>query len=278
MSDNKKKDITALFSSPQAGDLGVDSKVSDLLITNLNATNLPMCVGTPVSSLETDDVTIVMFFIDASPSMEPVRQLLIDTFNQDMIGGLRGASRNTANTIVVGGLAFSSSIWPLWGGGFQKLSELPDLKLADYDPSRGNLTNLYQAQLDAITAVVSYATQVFSATNTPPRVIVAGLTDGADNLRRVDPDKVKAATAGLSKELFSFPLAVFETGERVDGNQIARETGFQVFNFKREQNETTADVQRRFRHMVGTFSSSVIRASQAQVGSGSQSFWAQPQQ
>jgi hypothetical protein len=266
--------VSALFGSEAAADLGIQGQSSDVLIANLNATNLPMCVGTPVAELESDDVTIIMFCIDASPSMEPVRNLLIETFNQEMIGGLRGAARKTANAIVVGGLAFSSRIWPLWGGGFQKLEDLPPLTPADYDPESGRATNLFQAMLDATTAAASYATQVFQNTNTPPKVIVAVLTDGADNVGQASAADVMTVVRGLSKELWTFPMAVFETWETVNGRQIAAATGFDVFEFKMKSGETVADIQRRFRRMVGTFSSSVISASQTTVGApSSQGFW-----
>lgn len=274
MKTPSKKDVAALFKSEDAADLGISGKGSDILITNLNATNLPMCVGTPVDELESDDVTIIMLCIDASPSMEPVRDLLIETFNEVMIEGLRGAARKTANSIVVGGLAFSTKIWSLWGGGFKKLDDLPQLSRSEYDPCQGVATNLFQAQLDALTAAAKYATEVLAENGTPPKVIVLGLTDGADNIGQARPSDVLTVVNGLSKELWKVPMAVFETYEQVDGPEIAKNTGFDVFKFERGSSESKEDVKRRFRHMIGTMSSSVISASQAQVGTAaSQSFW-----
>jgi len=274
MKTPSKTDVAALFQSEDAIDLGISPESSDILIANLNDTNLPMCVGTPVEELESDDVTIIMFCIDASPSMNPVRDLLITTFNEVMVDGLRGAARKTANSIVVGGLAFSTRVRPLWGGGFKKLEDLPPLTKAEYDPSQGWSTNLFQAQLDALTAAITYATEVFSENGTPPKVIVVGLTDGDDNVGDANPDDVKAVVDGLSPELWKMPMAVFETGVRVNGRQIAEKTGFDVFEFAKGQGETDEDIRRRFRHMIGTLSSSVISASQAQVNTApSQTFW-----
>lgn len=277
MSQNiTKTGAAAVLKSDDAADLGIVGKGSDILITNLSATNLPMCVGASVGDLETDDITIIMFAIDASPSMTPVKDLLIETFNEIMIKGLRGAAKKTASTIVVGGLAFSTKIWSLWNGGFQKLELLPDLTNKDYNPSRGELTNLYQAQLDALTAAAKYATDVYHETCTRPKVIVVTLTDGADNIGQASPDDVKTVVSGLSKELWKVPMAVFETGEPVNGRQIAQDTGFDVFEFKMQSSETEADVRRRFRHMIGTLSSSVISASQTRINTGSSpSFWNQ---
>lgn len=275
MANPSKASVTSLFKSQDAEDLGISGKGSDVLIANLNATTLPMCVGTPVNELASDDVVVIMFCIDASPSMSPVQDLLIETFNEIMIEGLKGASKKTANAIVIGGLAFSSRIWTLWGGGFQKLQDLPKLTTKDYDPSRGWATNLYKAQLDALTAASAYATQVLQQNGTPPKVIVVTLTDGADNVAEVQATDVKTVVEGLSKELWKFPCAVFETGERVDGKQIALDTGFDVFDFKMQTGETQDEVKRRFRHMIGTMSSSLVAASQTQVGTpaSQQSFW-----
>jgi hypothetical protein len=270
-----KNDVAALFNSPDAADLGISGKGSDILIANLNATTLPMCVGAPIDSLESDDVTIIMFCIDASPSMEKVADLLIETFNEIMIDGLKGAAKKTANSIVIGGLSFSTKITPMWGGGFIKLQDLPRLTKQDYDPSKGNATNLFKGQLDSLTAAGAYATQVLAETGTPPKVIVVGMSDGADNCRMVNPQDVLIMTQGLSRELWKLPMAIFETYERVDGRQIAQDTGFDVFEFKKGPNETDDDIRRRFRHMIGTVSSSVISASQAKVGTpaASQTFW-----
>ncbi|MFZ2193312.1 MAG: hypothetical protein WAV31_03635 [Candidatus Moraniibacteriota bacterium] len=266
--------VTDLFNSDDAADLGITGKGSQIMINNLNATTLPMCVGAPIQTLETDDVTIIMFILDDSGSMGVVRTLLIETFNEIMVEGLRGASKKTANTIVIGGLKFSRRVEPLWGGGFKKLQELPLLTTNEYQAGGGS-TNLYKAMLDGVTAAGAYATQVFQETGTPPKVIVIPLTDGADNVREVSPDDVLAVTSGLSRELWKLPCAVFETGERVDGKQIAQDSGFDVFEFKQQPGETKDDVKRRFRHMMGTLSSQVISASQAQVGTptSGNSFW-----
>lgn len=267
-------DIQGLFQSDEAGQLGLSKQGSDILIANLNGTTLPMCVGNfTVDSITSDDVTAVFLAVDASPSMEPVRDLLIETVNEVMIAGLKGASKKSASAVVVGGLAFSTDIWPLWKGGFHHLDQMPDLTQNEYDPSQGHLTNLYQAMMDGITGLTAHTIDIFQQTGTPPKGIVVVLTDGANNTGRCSSDQVRALTNGLSRELYTFAAAVFETNEPVDGNKIARDSGFQVFDFKKGVNETVDDVKKRFRHMIGVLSSSIVRASQAQVGSASQSFW-----
>jgi hypothetical protein len=269
----KKDDVVSLFQSGEAADMGLTKQGSDILIQGLNGTNLPMCVGNfSIDTIESDDVTVVFLVVDASPSMEPVRGLLIETINDVMINSLKGASKKSASEVVVGGLAFSTRIWSLWNGGFHHLKDLPDLTPAEYDPSSGNATNLYEAMKDGITAASAYAINVFQQMATPPKVIVVTLTDGANNVGRANPGDVKLVVESLSRELYTFAAAVFETWEHVDGEQIARDSGFEVFEFKKQQGETTDDVRKRFRHMIGVLSSSIVSASQAKVGS-SQAFW-----
>ncbi|MFA5962066.1 MAG: hypothetical protein WC848_05270 [Parcubacteria group bacterium] len=268
--------VTDLFNTDDAADLGIKDDTSKIMIANLNATTLPMCVGVPIQTIETEDVIIMFFCIDRSPSMKDVRDVLIETFNEVMIDGLRGASKKTTKTIIIGGLSFSSDITPLWGGGFKRLEDLPYLTHADYDPEAGSATNQYQAQVYAITAACAQATDVFSQTGTPPKVIIVGLGDGADNVGRAKASSVKTLVDGLSRELFQFPFAVFETWEKVDGRKIAKDTGFDVFEFKKVAGETTEDIQRRFRHMIGTLSSQVISGSLKTVGTPTTGgFWDQ---
>ena len=266
-----KKDIADLFNTEEAQDLGIDSQSASLVVANLNATNLPMCVGAPIEELESDDVIVIMFAIDCSGSMSGVADILIQEFNETLIEGLRGASKASANAVVVGGLKFDGVIEPLWGGGFKKLEDLPLLTDTDYF-TRGS-TNLYQAQMDAITAATAYATQVLQDTGTPPKTIIVVLSDGADNHQAFSPADIKKVVDGLSRELVVPAFVGFETFERVNFADIASQTGFtEVMEIKMKKGETRDDVRRRFRHMIGVLSSSVIRQSQTAVDP-SGGFW-----
>jgi len=104
-----KGDAISVLSKGGA-DLGLDKDSSDIIVANLNMTTLPMCVGTPITEIETDDVTILFFVIDESPSMTPVEQEVIDGFNKILIPGLRGGSNKITSTIEVGGIAFTEKI------------------------------------------------------------------------------------------------------------------------------------------------------------------------
>ncbi len=269
-----KKEIEELFKNQGgANSVGLNDSGTEIVVANLNATTLPMCVGTPIDEIDTDDITIVFFAIDMSPSMQPVEQELIDAFNEVMIPGLKGGSKKTTQTMLVGGLAFTEQVYPFWGGGFQKLEELPKLTAKDYNTSRGIATALYKAMLDSLTAVSVYGSKVLNETGTPPKVIVVVLSDGANNCSPYDPDNVRTVADQLSKELFVLAFAGFETYEGVNFKNIAADTGFGAI-YEVKGGGSQVDLQRKFRHLVNVMSSSIIRQSQAQVTTAaSASFW-----
>lgn len=272
-----KGDVLDMFSQG-AGNIGLDEQSSSIIIANLNATTLPMTVGTPIDQIDTDDVTILFFMLDESPSMSSVEQAVIDGFNDMIIPALRGGSSRVVSTIEVGGLAFCERIRPLWGGGFQKLESLSTLTRKDYDTSRGSLTALYQAVLDGMTAVSVRSTEVVNNLGIQPKVICVVLSDGANNRPPHDAAQVKTVVDALSNEIFVKAFAGFETGEHVDFKQIAEAIGFgRPFEMRQNPGETDADIQRRFRHLVGVMSSSLITQHKSKVVAGSSStFWQQP--
>ncbi len=268
-------DVIDLFKQQGAQDVGLDEEAADEIVANLNANTLPMCVGgTDLTAIETDDITLLMLVLDASPSMEPVEDELIREFNETLIPALKGASSKSRQAIIIGGLVFDGRVRPLWNGGFLRLDEVPKLTKKDYRTGGGS-TALYQAQLDALGLTAIYSARVINETNTPPKVIIAVLSDGANNCPPYDADEVKKIADKLSREIFVLAFAGFETFEPVDFHQIAKDTGFEaIFETKLQPGESQADKLRRLRHLIGTLSSSVIRQSQTQVTpSASQSFW-----
>lgn len=269
-----KKDIEEMFQSQGgASSIGLNPKGSEIVVANLNATTLPMCVGTPIEEIDSDDITVVFFALDMSPSMEPVEQALIDAFNNIMIPGLKGGCGKTTQNMIVGGLAFTESIYPLWGGGFKKLSQLPKMTRKDYNTSRGSATALHQAMLDSLTAVSVYSAKVLNETGIPPKVIVVVLSDGANNCMPQDPGVVRKVAEQLSKEMFVLAFAGFQTFEHVDFHEIAADTGFGAI-FESQDGGSQDELGRRFRHLVGVMSSSIIQQSRTQVSAAaSNSFW-----
>ncbi len=269
-----KGDVLDTFSQG-AVDIGLDDESSSIMIAILNATTQPMCVGRPIDEIETDDVTLIFFIIDESPSMSPVEQELINGFNEILIPGLKGGSSQVVSTIEVGGIAFTENIQPLWGGGFKKLDELPSLTKADYNTMRGNLTALYQAVLDAFTAVSVRTTEIMQGIGIPPKVMLVVLSDGANNCPPYNPVDVKTVADSLSNEIFVKAFAGFETYEPVDFKEIADLIGFgKPFEMKKKPGESKEEMQRRFRHLLGIMSSSLVTQSKTQVTpDSSATFW-----
>lgn len=267
-----KADVLDTFSQG-ASDIGLDKKSSDIIVANLNATTLPMCVGTPINEIETDDVTLIFFILDQSSSMKDVEQDLINGFNDILIPGLKGGSHDIVSTIEIGGLVFNHNIQPMWGGGFQKLEDLPSLTKADYSTSGG--TALHQAVLDALTAGSVRTTQIMNELGIPPKVMFVVLSDGANNCLPQDPADVKKVADSLSNEIFVKAFAGFETWESVDFKQIAQAIGFgKPFEMKKKVGEPEDEMRRRFRHLLGIMSSSLITQSKTKVTPGSSNtFW-----
>lgn len=254
-----------MFASQGAQDIGLDKSAAGLVIANLDQNNLPMCVGAPVDEFDSDDVTIVFFAIDGSPSMSGVEDIVIDEFNNTIIPSLKGISRKTAQTIVVGGLVFDDKIRPLWNGGFLKLEDVPKLTRSNYSAG-GRGTALYKGQLDAVTAVSLYTSQVIGDAAITPKTIIPVLSDGANNCAPHDPNVVKAVTSKLSTEIFVLPFIGFETMERVNFRDIANATGFpQIWDIKAQAGESMTQKRKKFRQMLGVLSSSLVRQSQAKI-------------
>ena len=267
-----KQSLTDLIKT-QGGALGLDDTSSDIIIDNLNAGTLPMCMGTPLTEdeAETDDFRVVKFVFDGSSSMDPVKDELITCFNEVVIPGLLGGAADQGGAIRVGGMKFNQRVTPLWlnaDAGFHPLRDLPPLTSQDYRPS--GTTALNQAALDMVTAGMAYALQLRSKTGSNPEVVLAVLSDGANNCRPDDPDIVYRVLSQLSPELFTTVFIGFETNERVDFRAVAQAMGFRdIIHSKREPGETEEDQRRRFRHVMGVFSQSLVkRASRPSVGPG----------
>jgi hypothetical protein len=268
-----KKDIVALFRKNGAT-LGLDDNSSDVIIQNLNAGTIPMCIGSPFTAEEeeTDQFKIILFVLDGSGSMSYVEDMLIKEFNETVIPSLKEAKKSVVTGIRIGGLVFNNAIYPLWGGGFQPLDNIPKLTKAKYQ-ARG-ATALFQAVLDGLTATAAYALEIRKKTGTNPEVIVITMSDGANNMPPNDPDIVYQVTSRLSRELFTLAFAGFETEERVDFKQIAQDIGFpEIFEMKMVPGETDEDRRRRFRHLIGIMSSTLVGQVAKTAGGQTGGFW-----
>lgn len=253
-----KKDLINLFRKSGVS-LGLDEESSDVIIQNLNAGTIPMCAGSPFTAEEeeTDQFKIILFVLDGSGSMRDVEDAMIKEFNETVIPSLKEAKKSVVTGIRIGGLVFNDGIRPLWGGGFNPIDNIPKLTKAKYQT--GGATALFQAVLDGLTATAAYALEIRKKTGTNPEVIVIAMSDGANNMPPTDPDTIYQVTSKLSRELFTLAFAGFETMERVDFRQIAQDIGFpEIFEMKMVPGETDEDRRRRFRHLIGIMSSTLV--------------------
>lgn len=263
---DSQQDVLDSFDSGNSV-LGMGQQSSSIIVNNLDANTLPMCVGDDPLDFESDDVTVIFFAIDESPSMTPVEQDVIDGFNEIVLPALKGASDSVTNTMEIGALSFTENINPWWGGGFKSLEEVPPLTGQDYDTDRGHRTALYEAVLKSYSILSVRAEEIAQKMGIFPRVILVVLSDGKD--RCAPPptvQEVKAVADDMIEDVFVRSFMGFETGEVVDFKAIAKSLGFNAFfEMKRDLNETDADRQKAIRDMLQIASESVVQQSQSVV-------------
>lgn len=238
---------------------GLDDQSSSIIVANLGPDVMPICKGQALTTDEmmTDDFHIIIFALDASPSMEDVIQAVRDAFNDFVIPGLMEASE-LVGAIRVGGFMFSEEIRPLWGGGFYPLDELPPLG-AEYRDF-GYSTALNKAALTAATATVSHALEIHGMTRSKPDITVVVFSDGANR----EPQPIVADVSKVYEDLDARKITTafvgFQTWENtlrgVDFVAIARALGFKnIQNIRADDpNETPEDKRRRLRHGFNVFS------------------------
>jgi hypothetical protein len=273
-------DLQDLFAN-QGQSLGLDDESSSILISNLDATTTPMCLGSPFDEdeQEADDFRLIEFVFDSSASMADIEQDVRDGLNDIIMPALLEGAASQVGAIRYHGLTFNNSVSPLWGGGWEKLTKpIPTLTSQNYRASGG--TALNKAVLDAATALTAQALQVEDITGTHPESVLVVLSDGANNCAPHNAAPVKKVLDSLSRELFTTVFIGFQTWEPVDFTTIATELGFRdILDLKRKPGESDADQRRKLRNLMKVFSSKLVgRVSSSQVGksagtTGSSGFW-----
>ena len=278
--NTQSDDLKDLFAN-QGADLGLDDESSSILISNLDATTTPMCLGSPFDEdeQECDDFRLIEFIFDGSGSMDGVQGEVRKGVNDIIMPGLLGGATDQVGAIRYHGLKFDSTVEELWQSGWERLVDVPP-KLTKKDYYARGATALNKAVLDGATALTSQALQIEEQTGTYPECVLAVLSDGANNQAPHDNASVKKVLDSLSGELFTLVFIGFETWERVDFKTIAAELGFRdVVDLKRKSGESDDDLRKKMRNVMKVFSEKLVgRVSSSQVGvsaSGTQSsgFW-----
>jgi hypothetical protein len=266
-------DLSKLFAT-QGVSLGLTPQGSSVLINNLNGTVAPMCVGGPLTpdEQETDDFRLVFFVFDGSGSMDVVENEFRECVNEVLIPGILEGAASQVGAIRYNGVVFRERVYPLWPGnlGWKRLKD-EKLELTPTEYWASGSTSLNQAVLDAVTATGAYALQLMQKTGSYPKCTIAVLSDGANNQPPMDASQVRVVVDGLSVELFDLMFLGFETAERVDFRQVARDLGFrEIQESKLQPGEDRAALRRRLRHAMQIFSQSITGSvSKGRVGGSS---------
>lgn len=247
--------LQSLFQNAQNS--GLSQQSVNLLVQNLNGQAGLGCVGAQVDDLNTDDVTLLVTIIDQSGSMQGVRDAVIDAFNQ-MTRALHDSKAH--DSILMSCWAFDDKPQLLFG--YTPIDSVPDLTRKQYAPSGS--TALYDAVLDGFTGVVGYGQDLRNG-GIRTRCIVCVISDGADNASGRTAAAVNTVANDLLKQEF-YTLVYVGFGDPIEFQKIATSMGFPLVL-------TASHTPGEIRRALNLISGSVIRASQAKVMRGANSFF-----
>jgi hypothetical protein len=249
------QNLQSLFQNSQQS--GLSRQSVDLLVQNLDGQTGLGCVGAQIDSLNSDDVTLLAVLIDASGSMQSVRDDVIDSFNA-MARAL--ADSKARDSILMSAWTFSDQPSLLFG--YTPIDRVQDLTKAAYAPNGS--TALYDAALDGFTGIVAYGQELRNG-GIRTRCIVIIISDGGDNSSGHTAASVRTVALDLLKQEY-YTLAFVGMGRPQDFKQIAADMGFPSVL-------TVGNSASEIRRALNMVSGSVIRASQTQVSAGGGSFF-----
>jgi hypothetical protein len=191
-----------------------DQDSSSIIVNNLGGNVAPMTVGT-IFTPDEEEMSLainLLVLVDSSGSMDCVRQLVIEGINTILIPSLRGTNSQEQAAIRVNGVAFNTTTYPLWQGGWRSLdlSDLPEVALSSYVPE--GLTHLRDSIISAVALLCGRAAEVMEQTGTPPKNILVVLSDGADRGSKASIVDVRKIVEALDPSMFSLGFIYFQTG------------------------------------------------------------------
>lgn len=230
---------------------------STIQVANLgNTSSLANVQHATTDDLHGDQVFLVLRIIDKTGSMNPYVNEMVESANEN-IKALLDSEAN--NEFLVSTWLFNSREGFVVLDGFVPLADVTPLDANLYGNMKPNdMTNLFDTVHtglnDPHAGVLAYANQL-RLSGITPKIAVAVFTDGDDNVSRVDTREIRKETQ--RSEGHYFTLFAFGQGF---AQQAATEMGFpNVLAF----NEPHTNI----RKAMGTFSKSLVRASQTTVAS-----------
>lgn len=240
-----------------AGGDGLSQPVVDILVENLNGVTTAGAVGVGAADLQSDEATLFVVVGDQTGSMLPFQTAFVEAY-REMLKALK-ASKAAASIIM--SLWLFNEISHLFHA-FLPLDAVPELTVRTYLP--GGSTALYDAVLSACTSAVAYA-QDLRNNGIRVRVVFVIITDGEDNMSHHSVTEVDSVIRALiDQEMYTFALVGFGGTFRPIGLGMGIPDGNIL--------ESSADAS-SIRHAMGTVSASVIKASQAVIGSSTNTFF-----
>lgn len=252
--------IAAFFSDP-AGSSIVSTKASQIVAPLVKGEDVK-----PEELMTGGGLRIVIFLLDRSYSMKDVGELLRKEFKSALVPAIKEGRENDIATLRIGGFSFSDDIIPIWvtkdvqgqNVYFHSLDELPDITLAEYDPSKGYGTNMDGAIEEGIATGMRYAADQQPKVGSPPDLDVFLLSDGQDT-HRPDHSAIKAMIQSRNKGRVRFVAFYFETtrGMKNPKEELVEEYGYDDENvvvFKQQPGETAEQRAHRFRAMMRVMS------------------------
>lgn len=205
-----------LFQS--ARDDGLTDDTLNLVVSNLNGPTMMGPVGTPLSQLATNDVTLAMNIIDMSGSMTPHADSLMRAYNDQYLAAL--AHSTAADDILVSTILFEDEVQLLHG--YVGLADAVPLTPAVYKPY--GTTALYDAISGGLTNMVLYAQQLRQS-GVMVRCLVVVYSDGEDNASSQRAQDIRRTAQELLKqEIYTLAFVGFVSGQQ----QLGFRTGQQA--------------------------------------------------
>ncbi|OGD84106.1 hypothetical protein A2572_03190 [Candidatus Collierbacteria bacterium RIFOXYD1_FULL_40_9] len=205
--------------------------------------------------LHGDQVFLVLRIFDITPSMDDHIDELIKA-ERENIKALKDSA--SENEFLISTWLFNSKSGFIVLDGFVPIDDVTplDRNLCKTDGITNLFDTVYTGITDPHAGVMAYAKQL-SLSGITPKVAVAVFTDGGDNASRTDPQEIKNEV-NLA-EGYYFTLFAFGVGF---GPKAAKAMGF--------PNCAEHDaLHGNIRKLMGTFSKSLVRASQTTVAPNS---------
>jgi len=259
MSDQSQQVVNSIQSAVSQNQ--ISSQAGQLVLESLDDLAVAGCQGISVDDIDSEDITLVAVVLDASFSMHPYRDAVIDAYNNHFLKPLSGAKN--AQSIQVSTWDFSRSLGRdnvRLIHGYTPVPDCGKLTRNLYDPD--GETPLNDAVYHAQTGMIGYG-QTLRDAGVRTKCIIVVLSDGGENASKVSASKVRTISEDLLRQEI-YVLSYIFFGDESQGDQYAKNIGFP------SQHRITASLgDSEIRRIFGTVSASVISASQTQISANS---------